>query len=197
LTCTWTLNGLVGLVTRWRSLRFLADDIASRSSASWGKRGKRYQDLHGALDGMSHEVLTDTLRRAECDGLMTRRIDPDRVETATLYELTDLDKSFADPPGRGCPTRVVMRVPHLQKRRCGSPSRRCGAGRRLQVVRIPSGAAACGQVVRGVGSGPMNAGDTGRSAHVPLHLSTLTVKLVEYRVVHGAEGPADEYVEGA
>src|ERR1035437_267750 len=133
---------------------------------------------------MSHEVLTDTLRRVERDGLMTRRIDPDRVETATLYELTDLDKSFADPLGRGCPTRV-MRVLHLQKCRSGSPSRRCRAGRRLQVVRIPSGAAARGQLARGVGSGPTDTNDTGRSAHVPLHLSTLTVKLVEYRVVHG------------
>ena len=145
---------------------------------------------------MSHEVLTDTLRRAGCDAPMTRRIDPDRVETATPYELTDLDESFADPLGRGCPTRVVTRVLHLQKCRSGSPSRRYGAGRRLQVVRIPSGAAACGQLVRGVGSGPKDPGDTGRSARLPLHLSTVTVKLVEYRVVHGAERLADEYVEG-
>lgn len=31
--------------------------------------GRRYQDLHDALDGISHKVLTDTLRRAERDGL--------------------------------------------------------------------------------------------------------------------------------
>jgi hypothetical protein len=78
-----------------------------------------------------------------------------------------------------------------------APSRRCGAGRRLQVVRTPSGATACGRLVREVGSGPTDPGDTGRSARVLLHLSSLTVKMVEYRVAHGAEGLADEYVEGA
>ena len=61
--------------------------------------GKRYQDLHEALDAMSHKVLTDTLHRAERNGLVTRRIDPGRVETATLYALTDLGKSLADPLG--------------------------------------------------------------------------------------------------
>ena len=65
------------------------------------------------------------------------------------------------------------------------------------MVRIPSGATACGRLVREVGSGPTDPGDAGRSAHVPLHLSSLTVKMVEYRVVHGAEGLADECVEGA
>ena len=45
--------------------------------------GRRYQDLHDALDGIAHKVLTDTLRRAERDGLITRHLDADRVETAT------------------------------------------------------------------------------------------------------------------
>ena len=59
--------------------------------------GRRYQDLHDALDGISHKVLTDTLRRAERDGLITRYLDPARVETATLYRLTDLGKSLDRP----------------------------------------------------------------------------------------------------
>jgi DNA-binding HxlR family transcriptional regulator len=46
--------------------------------------GRRYQDLHDALDGIAHKVLTDTLRRAERDGLITRHLDADRVETANL-----------------------------------------------------------------------------------------------------------------
>jgi DNA-binding HxlR family transcriptional regulator len=37
-------------------------------------------------------VLTDTLRPAERDGLVARH----RVETATLYELTDLACSLED-----------------------------------------------------------------------------------------------------
>jgi len=40
----------------------------------------RYQELHDALDGVSYKVLTDTLRRAEHDGLISRHLDPKRVE---------------------------------------------------------------------------------------------------------------------
>ena len=59
--------------------------------------GRRYQDLLDTLDGISHKVLTDTLRRAERDGLITRHLDAHRVETATLYELTDLGRSLEQP----------------------------------------------------------------------------------------------------
>jgi DNA-binding HxlR family transcriptional regulator len=59
--------------------------------------GRRYQDLDDALDGVSHKVLTDTLRRAERSGLVVRHLDPGRVETATLYELTDLGRSLDVP----------------------------------------------------------------------------------------------------
>jgi DNA-binding HxlR family transcriptional regulator len=57
----------------------------------------RYQDLDDALVGISHKVLTDTLRRAERDGLVARHLDPGRVETATLYELTELGRSLDEP----------------------------------------------------------------------------------------------------
>ena len=59
--------------------------------------GRRYQELDDALDGVSHKVLTDTLRRAERDGLVTRHLDPGRVETATLYQLTELGRSLDEP----------------------------------------------------------------------------------------------------
>ena len=64
--------------------------------AELARGGRRYQDLHNALDGISHKVLTDTLRRAERDGLL-RHLDPGRVETATLYRLTDLGRSLDEP----------------------------------------------------------------------------------------------------
>jgi len=54
--------------------------------------GRRYQDLHDAIDGISHKVLTDTLRRAERNGLIIRHLDTQRIDTATLYELTGLFK---------------------------------------------------------------------------------------------------------
>jgi DNA-binding HxlR family transcriptional regulator len=59
--------------------------------------GRRYQDIHDALDGISHKMLTETLRRAERDGLVTRHLDGDRIETATLYGLTDLGESLDAP----------------------------------------------------------------------------------------------------
>ena len=62
-----------------------------------GDSGRRYQYLHDALDGVSYKVLTETLRRAERDGLITRHLDLGRVETATLYELTDLGRSLNAP----------------------------------------------------------------------------------------------------
>jgi len=61
--------------------------------------GRRYQDLHDALDGISHKVLTDTLRRAERNGLITRHVDAGRMDTATLYVLTDLGRSLDEPLG--------------------------------------------------------------------------------------------------
>ena len=61
--------------------------------------GRRYQELDEALDGVSHKVLTDTLRRAERDGLVVRHVDPGRVDTATLYRLTELGRSLDEPLG--------------------------------------------------------------------------------------------------
>ena len=62
-----------------------------------GEGGRRYQDPYDSLDGISYKVLTETLRRAERDGLIARHLDGERIETATLYELTDLGRSLDAP----------------------------------------------------------------------------------------------------
>lgn len=63
-----------------------------------GQGGRRYQDIHEALDrAISSKVLTETLRRAERDGLIVRHLDANQVATATLYELTDLGRSLETP----------------------------------------------------------------------------------------------------
>jgi DNA-binding HxlR family transcriptional regulator len=59
--------------------------------------GRRYQDIHDSLEGISHKVLTDTLRRAERYGLIRRHLDSGRMDTANLYELTDLGRSLEEP----------------------------------------------------------------------------------------------------
>ena len=78
-------------------VRLLAGRWALAVLAELEKSGRRYQDLHDALDGISYKVLTETLRRAERDGLISRRLDEGRIETATLYELTDLGQSLDQP----------------------------------------------------------------------------------------------------
>ena len=89
MTIEWRRHSaFVGLIGgRW-TLMMLAELAAG---------GRRYQDLHDGLDGISHKVLTDTLRRAERDGLIGRHLDSGRMDTANLYELTDLGRSLEEP----------------------------------------------------------------------------------------------------
>jgi DNA-binding HxlR family transcriptional regulator len=85
----WEMSRVVSLIDgRW-TLAVLAE---LRDGG-----GCRFQELDDALDGVSHKVLTDTLRRAERDGLVARHLDPGRVDTATLYQLTDLGRSLEEP----------------------------------------------------------------------------------------------------
>ena len=81
----YALVGLIG--GRW-TLAVLGELAAG---------GLRFQHLHDVLDGVSPKVLTDTLRRAECDGFIRRHLDSERMGTATLYELTDLGRSLDEP----------------------------------------------------------------------------------------------------
>lgn len=89
------------MTNRWQSAHRLVQMLDGRWTlavlAELAAGGRRYQELHEALDGISHKVLTETLRRTECDGILTRHVDPGRVETATLYQLTKLGKSLAEP----------------------------------------------------------------------------------------------------
>lgn len=55
----------------------------------------RYSDLHASIAGISQRMLTQTLKRLQCDGLITRTAYaevPPRVE----YELTTLGRSLLD-----------------------------------------------------------------------------------------------------
>ena len=89
MTIEWKRpSAFVGLVGgRW-TLMILAELAAG---------GRRYQDLQDGLGGISHKVLTDTLRRAERDGLIRRHLDAARMDTANLYALTDLGRSLEEP----------------------------------------------------------------------------------------------------
>ncbi|MHB8296758.1 MAG: winged helix-turn-helix transcriptional regulator [Acidimicrobiales bacterium] len=88
---------------KWKSSSLLVRLLAGRRTLTLldelADGGRRYQDLRDALDGVSHEVLTDTLRRAERDGLISRQLDPGRFDAATRYryELTDRGRSLDEP----------------------------------------------------------------------------------------------------
>jgi DNA-binding HxlR family transcriptional regulator len=78
-------------------VRLIGGRWTLKTLAELAAGGRRYQDIYTALDGVSHKVLTDTLRSAERDGLIIRRLDSGRTDTTTLYELTNLGRSLSEP----------------------------------------------------------------------------------------------------
>jgi len=80
-----------------RLVRLLAGRWTLLVLAELVNGGRRYQDLRDRVEGIAHKVLTDTLRKAERDGLVTRHLDTGHIETATLYELTPLGRSLDEP----------------------------------------------------------------------------------------------------
>jgi DNA-binding HxlR family transcriptional regulator len=58
-----------------------------------GPRALRYSDISRLLVGVSQKMLTQTLRRLERDGLLTRTVTP-TVPVTVTYELTELGVSL-------------------------------------------------------------------------------------------------------
>ena len=90
-------RSLAEMSDRWRPPHRLVGLVGGRWTlavlAELAGHGRRYQDLHDSLEGISHKVLTDTLRRAERDGLVTRKVHavvPPRVE----YSLTPMGRTL-------------------------------------------------------------------------------------------------------
>jgi DNA-binding HxlR family transcriptional regulator len=80
-----------------RTLQLLGGRWTLEVLAQLGDGGRRYHDLHDAIGSISHKVLTETLRRAERNGFIFRQLDSVRVDTATLYQLTDLGRALDEP----------------------------------------------------------------------------------------------------
>lgn len=53
----------------------------------------RFNELKKDLEGISHKVLTDSLRSMEADGIITRTVYPE-VPPRVEYALTELGKSL-------------------------------------------------------------------------------------------------------
>ena len=114
--------------SQWRLSNLLVQLLAGRwTLAVLSERitgGRRYQDLHDALDGISYKVLTETLRRAERDGLVVRHLDGARVETATLYELTELGRSLPTSTSSSPKSTPRSPAPRTPSSGTSSPSKR-------------------------------------------------------------------------
>src|SRR5258706_10939732 len=59
-------------------------------------RAKRYTELLRNIEGISHKMLSQTLRNLERDGLITRTVYPE-VPPRVEYELTPLGQTLIEP----------------------------------------------------------------------------------------------------
>jgi len=66
-----------------------------------GQGTKRYSNLQRQLPGVSKKMLTQTLRRLEQDGLLTRKVFP-VVPPRVEYDLTRLGRTFLEPVAALC-----------------------------------------------------------------------------------------------
>jgi len=63
---------------------------------------QRPADLRRRLPGISHKVLTDTLRGMVADGLVERRVLKETAPQHIEYALTDLGKTLREPLAAIC-----------------------------------------------------------------------------------------------
>jgi DNA-binding HxlR family transcriptional regulator len=77
-----------------RLLDAIGDKWVSLSIVALGMHGTmRYSELAARIEGVSQKMLTQSLRRMERDGLVTRTVTPS-VPVRTDYELTPLGRSL-------------------------------------------------------------------------------------------------------
>lgn len=77
-----------------RLLDTIGDKWVSLAIVALGRSGSlRYSELAAQIEGVSQKMLTQSLRRMERDGLVTRTVTPS-VPVRTDYELTPLGRSL-------------------------------------------------------------------------------------------------------
>lgn len=77
-----------------RLLDTIGDKWVSLAIVAIGLRGPlRYSELAAQIEGVSQKMLTQSLRKMERDGLLTRTVTPS-VPVRTDYELTPLGQTL-------------------------------------------------------------------------------------------------------
>jgi DNA-binding HxlR family transcriptional regulator len=77
-------------------LDLLADKWTVLVVAALSTEPRRYSQVKRQVEGISHKVLTQTLRALERDGLLTRTVHP-VVPPMVEYELTALGVTLVEP----------------------------------------------------------------------------------------------------
>lgn len=77
-------------------LGLLADQWTVLVIHALGSEIRRYSELQRMIEGISPKMLTQTLRKLERDGIITRTVYP-VVPPKTEYQLTDLGHSLLAP----------------------------------------------------------------------------------------------------
>ena len=87
-------NAFSALCPSRRLLDTIGDKWVSLAIVALGLNGPlRYSELAAQIEGVSQKMLTQSLRRMERDGLLTRTVTPS-VPVRTDYELTALGHSL-------------------------------------------------------------------------------------------------------
>nr|WP_313802719.1 helix-turn-helix domain-containing protein [Sphingobium sp.] len=77
-------------------LRRIGDKWTVMVVMTLGERPRRFNDLKRAIDGISQQMLTRTLKALERDGMVYRTVHP-TVPPQVEYQLTELGYSLSEP----------------------------------------------------------------------------------------------------
>ncbi|MGC7099583.1 winged helix-turn-helix transcriptional regulator [Amycolatopsis lurida] len=69
------------------------DAVERQPEAGFGEGTLRFNELHAAAEGISHKMLTQTLRGLERDGVVRRRVHP-TVPPRVDYSLTEAGQAL-------------------------------------------------------------------------------------------------------
>ncbi|WP_306591978.1 helix-turn-helix domain-containing protein [Geothrix sp. 21YS21S-4] len=100
-TCSLAPNVLSAHCPTRHALDLIADKWTTLLIYLLARGKQRYGDLHRQVGGISQKMLTQTLRKLERDGLVTRHVYPE-VPPRTEYELTKLGHTLIGPMGALC-----------------------------------------------------------------------------------------------
>jgi DNA-binding HxlR family transcriptional regulator len=96
-------------------LELIADKWSALILYALMTQTRRHAELQRMIGGVSQKMLTQTLRRLEGDGLITREVFP-VVPPHVEYSLTDLGRTLAPILGELC-TWAEEHLPEVERRR--------------------------------------------------------------------------------